>query len=135
METFLSDTMINLTLSDNKLMRDFIESYPDFSRQKIEMKNIFTEYDNIHQTIKNVLLDIIYHDLRKVREMYRSTFDITFPDITDPIKCVLIRHDIVHRNGKSKNGVLLNIDKDKVFTTIRTINIFVSEIAKSLKLI
>lgn len=134
METFLLDTMINLTLSDNKLIQNFVENYPDFTKQKFELKDIFTEYDKLQQTIKNVLLDIIYHDLRKVREMYRSTFKIDFPDISEPIKCVLIRHDIVHRSGKSKDGILLNINKDVVSTTIQTIDLFVTEIAKSLKL-
>lgn len=135
METFLSDTMINITLSDSKLIRNFVETYPDFTKQKFELKDIFTEYDRLHKTIKIVLLDTIYHDLRKVREMYRSTFKIEFPDITEPIKCVLIRHDIVHRNGKSKNGILLDINADQVSTTIQIINLFVTEIAKSLKLV
>ncbi len=135
METFLSDAMINITLSDNHLIRNFTENYPEFAKQKFELKEIFTEYNKLHQTIKGVLLDTIYHDLRKVREMYRSTFKIDFPDIAEPIKCVLIRHDIVHRNGKSKDGILLDINTEQVTEAIKTIDLFVSEIAERLKLI
>lgn len=134
METFLSDAMINLTLSDKNLIRNFVEAYPDFTKQKFDLKDIFNEYDKIQFTVKNVLLDTIYHDLRKVREMYRSTFKIEFPDLSEPIKCVLLRHDIVHRNGKSKDGTLLNINTSEVDKTIQIIESFVSSIARSLKL-
>jgi hypothetical protein len=135
METFLSDTMINITLSDKNLIRNFVESCPDFAKQKFELREIFIEYNKLHNTIRNVLLDTIYHDLRKVREMYRSTFKIEFPDIAEPIKCVLIRHDLVHRNGKSKDGVLLNIDTEQVSKSIKTINLFVTGIAERLKIV
>jgi hypothetical protein len=135
METFLSDTMINLTLSNKHLIQNFVESYPEFTKQKFELKEIFTQYNRLDHTIRNVLLDTIYHDLRKVREMYRSTFKIEFPDISEPIKCVLIRHDLVHRNGKTKEGVVIDINTEQISKSIETINSFVKIVAERLKLI
>jgi hypothetical protein len=135
METFLSDSMINITLSNKDLIQNFVESYPDFTKQKFELREIFTQYNTLDHTIRNVLLDTIYHDLRKVREMYRSTFKIEFPDIAEPIKCVLIRHDLVHRNGKTKDGVIIDINSEQISKSIETINSFVTIIAQRLKLI
>jgi hypothetical protein len=66
--------------------------------------------------------------------MYSSTFDITFPDIAELSKCVSIRHDLVHRNGKTKNGSLLTIDSDAVDDLIRKSREFGEDIAQKLGL-
>ncbi len=80
------------------------------------------------------MLDIIYHDLPKVREMYRATFKIDFPELKSIIKSVQIRHDLVHRNGKTKNGEAVTIDKSIATELIKSIDSFVAEIASNLKL-
>lgn len=135
METFLSDTFINSCLRDKILLKRFVQSYPDFRQRKLEFKEIFNQYDIITDTVKTTLLEIIYHDLRKVREMYRSTFEIDFPDLEEPIRCVLIRHDIIHRNGKTKDGDTLVITGQLVSDAILVIEKFITDIAKKLSLI
>jgi hypothetical protein len=135
METFLSDAFINLTFADEKLFRRFVRSYPEFKQRKFELKEIFEQYENLEEVVKTVLLDIIYHDLRKVREMYRNTFEIEFPDLEKPIQYVLVRHDIVHRNGKTKDGKSLSITTQDVSTAIVEIENFITDIAKRLDLV
>jgi hypothetical protein len=134
METFLSDAFINLTLADKKLIKKFVQSYPDFRQRRIEFRDIFEQYEKVDEIVKAVLLDIIYHDLRKVREMYRTTFEIDFPDLEKPVQCVLLRHDIVHRNGKTKNGEVLSINTEIVANAIMIVENFITDIAKKLDL-
>jgi hypothetical protein len=133
-ETFLSETFINLVDENDEYFRSFVETFPDFKQRKFELSQIFQEQERIKDTVKKVLLDIIYHHLAKVGNMYASTFKIEFPDIAELSKCVSIRHDLVHRNGKTKEGEDVVIDKAAVEDLLGKVKPFVEEISEKLKL-
>lgn len=104
METFLSDAFINLTNDKDEFFRNFIETHPEFKKRKFELREIFQEQDKLRETAKVVMLDTIYHNLPTVSQMFKDTFKMEFPSIKDVYECVLKRHDLVHRNGKTKDG-------------------------------
>ncbi len=133
-ETFLSDTFINLTMTNDEYLRNFIETHPEFKKRKIEFKEIYKAKENIKKIAKEVMLDMLYHDLPKIREMFKSTFKIDFPELKDLIKEVSIRHHLVHRSGKTKDGIIIEISKDDVARVIDTSNKFVDKIAAELNL-
>lgn len=132
LETYLSDTFIDLVYSDQRYLRKFVETYPEFSKRKFEMKDIFGAYEDLSDTAKNVMLDVIYHDLVKVREMYTKTFDLEFPSIREPMKCVKIRHDLVHRNGKTKDQHFITVNQANIKSSIEVIKSFVQELAEKI---
>lgn len=134
LEAFLSETFINLTNDHPKYFRNFIESYPDFKDRKIELSRIFAEQERIKETAKKVMVEVIYHNLSKVSKMYSSTFEIDFPDIATMAKCVHIRHDIVHRNGKTVDGKFVPLNKEAISKLIIETSSFVTELANKLKL-
>ncbi len=111
METFLSDTFIKLTFDDQSNFRRFIETHPEFKKQKFELREIFSETQKLKEIAKKVMLDTIYHNLPTIKEMFTKTFEIQFPDIKDVYKLVIKRHDLVHRNGKTKDGKEIQLDK------------------------
>lgn len=132
LETFLSDTFINLTMDNENYFKNFIETYPEFKQRKFELRHLFVEQGRIKETAKKIMIDIIYHDLPKVSNMYAATFKIQFPKIGPLIKSILTRHDLVHRNGKTKDGDEVVIDKAAVTELINKVKAFVSEIADKL---
>lgn len=134
METFLADVFINLTFDNDKYFRNFIESHPEFRKRKFELKEIFEQSDKLKETAKKVMLDTIYHNLPTVREMYRDTFEIEFPEIKDAYEYVLQRHDLVHRNGKTKEGEIVVTDEKAIEELIRTVNELVFGVAEKLNL-
>ena len=71
---------------------------------------------------------VMYHNLSKVAGMYESTFDIEFPKFGALAKTVNIRHDLVHRNGKSKDGVTHSIRMAEVLALVEDARAFVIEI-------
>lgn len=133
-ETFLSDTFITLTMGSDKYFRSFVETYPEFGQRKFELRHLFVEQHRIKETAKKVMLDIIYHDLRKVSNMYAETFKISFPEIAPLMRSILTRHDLVHRNGKNKDGKDVVIDNATISELIEKVNIFVMEIAEKLNI-
>lgn len=131
-ETFLSDTFITLTMDNDKYFRNFVETYPEFEQRKFELRYLFIEQNRIKETAKKVMLDIIYHNLPKVSNMYAATFKIDFPKIEPLTKCISIRHDLVHRNGRTKEGKDVVIEKATITELIGIVNSFVMEVAAKL---
>jgi hypothetical protein len=66
--------------------------------------------------------------------MFQGTFEIEFPSIKEVFPYVVMRHDLVHRNGKTKDNKNVNTDFKTVCNLIETVNQFVSEIIEKLKL-
>ena len=132
METYLSDTFIWLVRSNDDYLRKFVESYDEFKKRKFELREVFISHDSIKEVASKVMLDIIYHDLRKVKIIYSSTFNISFPSISNMMGYLAIRHHLVHRNGKNKEGVLVPITDDLVEALISEVAEFIKAISVQL---
>lgn len=132
METYLSDTFIGLVSSNVTYLERFVSSHPEFSKRKFELKEVFTVFENIEKTARNIMLEIIYHDLAKVREMYRKTFEMDFPSIRDSYKCIMVRHDLVHRNGRTKNRQPITLTEKNNSQTLQIIRHFVEDLAETI---
>ncbi len=132
METFLSDAFINLTLNNEIYFRNFVKTHPEFKKRKIELKDILDEADKLRETAKRIMLDTIYHKLPNVRRMYIDTFKIDFPDIERMYGFVLSRHDLVHRNGKTKKGGYLVVDIATINDLIECSNKLVEELFETI---
>ncbi len=132
LETFLSETLINLTVNNEDYFKNFVKSNPDFRQRKFKLTEIFDQKEKLRDTVKKVMLDTIYYNLPKVREMYRSTFQIDFPEIKEVFKYVLTRHDLVHRNGKTKENKMVPLSKEIVDEVILKTKIFAKELATKL---
>lgn len=132
METFLSDTFINQTMAEETYFRNFIATHPEFGKRKFELRDIFKESEKLKESAKIVMLDMIYHKLPEVREMYRSTFEMEFPSIKTMFGYVRDRHDLVHRNGKRKDGSLLIIEKESLLIMISDTESFIESVTKSM---
>lgn len=129
METFLSDTFVILTLENDDNLRRFVMFFPEYKKTSFNLSDIFEKYDSIKDVAKSSMLDIIFHNLAKVKLMYNRTFNIEFPPINEVAKCVAVRHDLVHRNGRTKTGTYHILKVDDVMNAIETIDTFVKEIA------
>jgi hypothetical protein len=132
METFLADAFINLTNDKEEYLKNFIETHPEFKKRKFELREIFEEYAQIKVTAKKVMLDTIYHNLPTVSQMFSDTFKIEFPNIKDVYEYVLKRHDLVHRNGKTKEGEAVVTDETAINELIDKVTIFINDIATKL---
>jgi len=123
LETFLSDFFINAVSTDQALLKKFVASNPDFKERKFSLKELFDCLDKIEKDVRTYLLDLIWHNLPKVKEMYKATLDISFPDSMKPLySAITRRHDIVHRNGRDKEGKPIHISRREVEDVLSAVN-------------
>lgn len=134
MEAVLSEIFINTTLNNQEYFKNFVETHPEFKKRKFELREIFVEHSRLKDTARNVMLDTIYHNLPSVNLMFIDTFKINFPEIKTIYEAVLIRHDLVHRNGKTKDGKDVTLDKKVINDLIINVKEFVDAIGDKLKL-
>ena len=129
LETFLSDAFIGTVIENDQLMRKFVSSNIDFSDKKLTLNEIFDRMDNLEKEVRKYLLDLIWHNLAKAKNIYKNTMDIDFPpDIKNLYKAVAKRHDIVHRSGKTKAGEPIIVSRKEIEELMQDIRYFADHI-------
>jgi len=128
LEDYLSTTLIQEVLNNEDNFKQFVKTFRDIKNRKFDLSEIYDKLDKIRDIVKKELVDVIYHDLPKVKGMYHDTLGIDFPDIGDLMTAIKTRHDMVHRNGKNKEGEKIEITKDVVIDVIAKVETFVTEI-------
>jgi len=120
LETYLSDTFIFRVSKDPKLMQRFIETCPDFQKEKIPISRIYEAVKEIEGKAKSYLLDVVWHNLPRVKPIYKDTLGLCFDNklVKVLIGEIQKRHDIVHRNGKTKDGQEVKVDLDWLFKVV-----------------
>lgn len=104
METYLGDTLKREVLKNENNIRKFVESYKPFSETEVKLSDLFRKKDTLPKLLKETLDGLMYHNLPKIKATYKKALNIDIGEIGELVKAVSIRHDIVHRNGKTKDG-------------------------------
>jgi hypothetical protein len=128
LEDYLSTTLIQQVLNNEEYFKKFVKTFQDIKNRKFDLSEIYDKLGSIRDIVKKELVDVIYHDLPKVKGMYHDTFGIDFPNIGDLISAIKTRHDMVHRNGKNKEGQKIEITKALVVDVIEKVELFVKDI-------
>lgn len=133
LETYLCETFINSIFRNKKYLSKFVETYKEFQNTNLKLSDVINKYNIIDEIVKETILNIVFHNLSKVKNIYYSVFEIDFPRISDCIVLVNKRHNIVHRNGYEKNGKKINITDNDINEAIITLKQFVKELDNQMK--
>lgn len=120
-EGFLSSVFIRTTVGNEDLIRRLVETDPEFSEMKFSMSQLFEKRASIKGTVAGYLQKLIFHDLKKVKPMYKSVLGHDLGDIGWFFKAVSKRHDCVHRAGYGKDEKPVTFDEDEVALLIRDV--------------
>ena len=127
METYLADKFTNGVLADGARLERFVSANPDFQKQNVKYSDVLKVVTRIKRDVRSYLLDVVWHNLAKVQAMYRSTYDV---DMSSQIAVVAKelpkRHDIVHRNGKTKEGFTVVIEEGDVRVLMASVSSLVN---------
>jgi len=90
-------------------------------------------HTNVESWVLKFLDKIIWHKLELVKNLYEQVLDVNF-DYQNSylLMAVGIRHDIVHRNGKSVSGKMLVLSKEDVTKILNNVSRTVSELQDQL---
>ena len=133
MEAYLSKILAAAVLNDETIFWRFVNKI-NWNNQKVSMKDIKETYDNMNIKVQEKLNELIFHNLPKVKKIYKDVLEI---DILEDgmleclSKAVNIRHDIVHRNGrknKSEENEFHNITVDMITDLIEKVDQLVENI-------
>lgn len=134
LETYLSDALINSVLDNESNLKRFVENFIDYKDRSFKLCDIYNRMDNLKKLVKEDLYNLMYHNLPKIRAIYKKILNIDFPNnIDDIMKKINDRHHLVHRNGKDLDGNQIIISKEELNQTYDLIYNFVKEIDNQFK--
>jgi hypothetical protein len=127
METYLS--FLNRVLLSDMLLKRCIETNPDLRDRKLALGDIFARQENLKDEVRNYILDVLFHNIFKIKLMYRSVLNVDFPgDLADIARAIESRHDIVHRSGRSKSGSINIVSAEGVRSLVTKMKDFIIKV-------
>ena len=115
LETYLGDAFAKLVFSRRDLLERFVHHSTHFREQKISLSDIFKRLPTIEADVRSLLGKTIWHRLKVAEALYSQAFGINLPKPSANItKGISDRHDIVHRNGKSTDGIMGSWDVTQI---------------------
>jgi hypothetical protein len=115
MEAYLLDNFLSCLDADEAVFRKYIETAGYFRAQKIPLSTIFAESEGINKRGRAYLTKMLWHRLSEVAKLYRNALGVQFPqDLKELLAAVQIRHDFVHRNGRTPDGKEITLTTDQV---------------------
>ncbi len=134
LETYLGDAFSKLIFSRRDLLEHFVHNSTHFRNQKISLSDIFKRLPTIEADVRSLLGKTIWHRLKVTEALYSQAFGVNLPKPSASItKGVSDRHDIVHRNGKSTDGIMGSWDVAQIIALKTDVAEYATEIEGMLK--
>jgi hypothetical protein len=127
-EAYLAATFINAVNESEDVLKKLIRSDPIFAERKFTIAEIFDKKDTLKADVITYLKNLIFHEIHRVKPMYKDVLDIDFGDVGWLFQAVKLRHDCVHRAGYDKDGNEIDITADIVKDLIDKCKGFVDKI-------
>lgn len=134
METYLSDTLKKQVLTREPIRRRFVQTNDAF-KEKIVVQDIFRKLEGLNEEIVLTIDMMSFHNLDKTTGLYKSVLDTQFlsTSMADLKKAVEARHDIVHRNGKTTQGKVIEVSMQDVERLIELVDTTIQHIDTQIK--
>ena len=133
LEAFLQDLCGHYVMKSQKHKERYLKNHENLKSEKILLSEIYAKLPQLDFKIKNAIDNTVYHRLsEEIQSLFEGTFGIIFPDYQYLKNKLEIRHDIVHRNGKSKNlsSSHIQISNKQLYELIEHVDEFVHSLFK-----
>ena len=124
----MCETAAYWAANDESTLRTLVATNKDFQTKTLGLSTIFERMEGLKGEVETYLQELIWHRLDKVKPLMESGLNIELPKIGDLMKEVLVRHDIVHRGGRTKPGDAITLSVGDVRRVIKMVRTFVDEI-------
>ncbi|ABS45610.1 hypothetical protein YpsIP31758_A0017 (plasmid) [Yersinia pseudotuberculosis IP 31758] len=131
MESCLGDMIKSIVLSDNRYRNYAVYQIEHLRKKEINLVYLIDKEDVVGKSVQEYLTGITYHDIPIVERTYRAILQIKKYKNIDTTKIdvlTTLRNDIVHRNGKTREGNdSIKFDYNAVLEAFDTTKIFLTE--------
>lgn len=136
MEAYLGDILQLTVLATPKAMQRLAIKDRELSAEKVALSVILDNPNVVSDKIRGYLKGLLYHNLPKVEAIFKIALNINiFPDKDLKVRLlgfVKIRHDVVHRSGKGKDGEEHSFPATWVMEVMENVRSFIENIERSL---
>jgi hypothetical protein len=124
-EAYLQGIALSLMQSDSKIIQQ-VASSKKFKNHTIQLHKALSW--DLSKYVISLVNKIVFHNLSEVEPLFREAFGIQIIIKDEILKIIEIRHDVIHRNGYTKNGDPSGINKAMVIAAADEFEHFVSDI-------
>ncbi|SFH12771.1 hypothetical protein [Pseudomonas sp. NFACC45] len=126
LEAYLLEVASWRALSSDESLRSFVEKNtdPKLGGGSLKLSEIFGQMDGLKKKVFAYLQTYVWHRLDDVKEIFEKGFGIEFPKTSELKGDILLRHDIVHRGGKNKEGNAVTVSAEDVRKVLDRIQAF-----------
>jgi hypothetical protein len=132
LESYLWDIVSYWAANDEGTLRMLVATNKDFQSKSLQLSAIFERMENLKQEVDTYLQELVWHRLDKVKPLIESGLKINVTEIGDLMGEVLVRHDIVHRGGRTKKGEPVSVSGNDVRRIVKMVSTFADEIETEL---
>ncbi|RKT60801.1 hypothetical protein DFR40_0948 [Azonexus fungiphilus] len=112
-EAFLAEITTYWAVEDDAVLQRVAAK--ELKDRKFTLTEIFDDADTFKSTVLTHLAsNVVWHRLDKLKPTIEHGLRVSLPDIGGLMSAVNIRHDIVHRAGRTKEGQQITINADQV---------------------
>ncbi len=116
-------------MSNENYLGNVIKNVRPFCDTRFKLSDISLENGGIKKFVLGKMSDNLFHDIPKVLKILSGVVDKRLDvSIDDVCKITSMRHNIVHRNGKNKDGEMLVIDASDTLSAVDTIETFTNSL-------
>jgi hypothetical protein len=129
LEVYLEDVVKALIMSNEEYLGNTIKNVPSIRDTKLKLSDISLGNGGIKKFVLAKLSDNLFHNIPKALEILSGVIgkrlDVAMDDICNVTSN---RHDIVHRNGKNKEGEMLVIDATVTLSAVNAVETFTNHL-------
>ncbi|WP_022967669.1 hypothetical protein [Denitrificimonas caeni] len=133
LESFLGDTLKALITEREEFLNNAIGNVEEVSKAKYSIAELAeTDLSICNLALKHVN-EILFHNIPKVKRIYEQVLGVKLQlDISRVSRITALRHDIVHRNGYSKDNKPIDVNAQDFYQAIEDIKEFTSSLQKQI---
>ena len=128
LETYLSDTFTKHVFSGQEEREKYLQNDGGLKDKNFKYGEIYRHHAKIDEVIKEQISNTSFHNLGRVKPLFKHVMSVDMPDISGLSRAVKKRHDFIHRGGKDANGDPVSVTKEETLSLVAEIEKFCTSI-------
>lgn len=137
LEAFLGDTLKTLINEHDKFLKNAIFNVEQLKKSRFGLSDLYSQNMTIQAlATKKLSEEVLFHNIPKVMVVFEQVLGKKLSvDFAKVNQIKDIRHDIVHRNGKTIEGKNHNLDFSDLQAALDSIELFACDLQKQINVV